>query len=64
MNYWLGLGLLLIVLGGLYLWISRSARTKAGTPLDGSAGGAVVIGYVFPVIGAVFVLVGLLEMML
>lgn len=61
MNYWFGVGLLFAAVGVLYYAMGKAARRRVDR-LEGLAGAAVGIGYVFPVLGAVFMVVGLVEM--
>jgi hypothetical protein len=61
-NYWFGLGLLFTTIGVYFFLVARAVRGRIKEPLDGSAGAGVVLGYIFPVVGAVFMIVGLIEM--
>lgn len=62
MNYWFGLGLLFTSVGLLQFFIGKFARSRGVQHLDGSAGAAVLLGYLLPPIGVTFMVVGLVEM--
>lgn len=53
--------MLFAAVGVLYYAMGKAARRRVDR-LEGLAGAAVGIGYVFPVLGAVFMVVGLVEM--
>jgi hypothetical protein len=48
--------------GLLQFFIGKFARSRGVQHLDGSAGAAVLLGYLLPPIGVTFMVVGLVEM--
>ena len=62
MSYWFGVGLLITSVGLLFFVGGKRVRRGVAEPLDGSAGAGIVLGYILPWMGALFMVVGLIEM--
>lgn len=60
MNYWLATGLLVLSVGVVFYAMGRGAsrRTRRDGHVTGNAGAVVVLGYGLPLLGVMFIAIG------
>lgn len=63
MNYWLATGLLVLSAGVVFYAMGRGAsrRIRRDGHVTGNAGAVVVLGYVLPLLGVLFIAIGILQ---